>query len=227
MSDTIKNWAVSEFKKEIQSFKVTAVRIAAEKDRNTRIYQSAEADKLNAALDIQLLDAFATAGEKLTGTMNKISLKLAQWSAPNGRLLTSDAAFFTGDYNLSAKEIMDFVDMYRPNNTMTSIIREYMKKNKITGYLMPTAMEKLAVYEKFYNGAISMLNSIRSNPNTSTDTWAEFNVLSEPLYAVIGDGKELQGVDYLRFESSIQPLRVYHAEQEAFNFSFKPVNAVS
>lgn len=196
------NFYVNRFKEVIEKYYNEAQRISKEISFNNENYQVAIADVKNKELATKKETLYVQAKDAIHTIFTDIKLCLANMNFPSVENLTADRLFFSSEtpIELTKEQILSFIERYKNNPTMLSVISGYIERHH-KGFdewievkkNINTPEKQLVEYQKLSKSALSLLNTINSNPLSTSKIFIDNYCTNDnaSFWAVIGDGMNL------------------------------------
>lgn len=197
------NLYVGMFRDVLKGYLAKAKAVANELKSNNEKFSPEYASKENEKSQAKAIQYYTDAKNSINSIFEDVRSYLAIANFPNVEDLTADRLLFAKDsnINLTAEEVKGFVERYTNNYTMLRVIKDWLHTNhegmtEYTGVAITINMpsDVLAVYKKFADSALSLIDSIYNNADTfnelSLSAYADEN-FGASLFAVIGNGMGL------------------------------------
>jgi len=198
------NIYVSQFKDVIKNYYSTMKSYDAERTDILSMYtEEFASEKLN-ILNSKIESEYQKAKELIASIYENVRTLLSVSSFPSASDMNTNIQniFVNGiGIKLTASEISAFIEQYNNNALALRIIAEYIDNHKEYASLrvkIHTPADKLLVYKKFAESALSLIESIYSNSASNVsmsniDSYADENFASD-MYKVIGSGTNLSSL---------------------------------
>lgn len=196
------NIFVAQMKDVVINYHKKARQLKQEMQSNSERFQSAVADEENKKIQEKSLQYYNEAKLTINSIFEQVRTLLAIANFPNVESLAADRLFFEENtpLDLTADEVVAFIEKYKDNPTMLRIIKYWIEKNHagMTEYLtveksIHLLADQLAIYKKFAISALSLVDNIYQNPSIDElmiTAFADENSCAE-LYLIIGNGMML------------------------------------
>ena len=192
------NLVISQFKDTIKHFYKSAQAIRQEQEFNKGRYSPDVARELNNEL-ISKLNAETEKSKSLIAEIYSETIKkLSVLSAPNSAELDCNDYWLLSDMNYNANE-RDFEIITNRNKNRFTFLRavKNIAEDKDIAVRINLPEERAKVYQEISQSAINLVEKIALAPSV---TQSEVESFADPdfgkqLYEVIGEGKELDGVN--------------------------------
>ena len=147
-------------------------------------------------------NAFIKAKQDIAAIFEETRYLLCKANFPSVAELTEDKELFepNAPFELTAPEIESFITKYEDNFSMQRVIRSYLDRRskkypELNCIKTHSAEEVLTTYKKFADSALSLIESIHSDPNAvsvlTVRAYAD-EQFGRRLYEIVGDGSELE-----------------------------------
>ena len=186
------NQYVQRMKTAIVGYHGKAKEAAAEIERAYSLYQREPAEREEQRIRDRLAKERKAAENEINAACNAALEGVKAWGRLDGSRLTDDVKLF--DMGLTPEQFNGLVDKYQDNYTMLNALHRYADKanaeaaknahgipeTHFTTSTIPTPEAKTAAWEKVYNGALSMLDTLekgdafsRSLAESGVDHWGD------------------------------------------------------
>lgn len=198
------NFYVNRFKEIIVKYYNEAGRVEKQINRNNKELNADYRKSANAPLLEKKETLYAQAKEAIGVVYDELCRCLGNASFPNVEDLTADRLLFSNEtpIELTQEQVKIFVERYKDNFTMLSVISGYIEKNH-NGFdewisiknRINTPEKQIREYQKIANSALSLINTVHQNPFTAEMFINDFcNNENASFWSTIGNGMKL--LDY-------------------------------
>lgn len=227
------NFFINRMKEVIDKFRNGMNNIDKNIIANNERYSKVVADKENAILEEEKKNLIQNAKVDIVNIFNTIKIDLGKASFPNVEELTADRMFFNENtpIELTTEQAKIFISKYKNNYTMLSVISSYIERNHndfdewiTVKEMIPTPNKQVEEYYKISKSALSLIDTIITNPRASQiviDSFCDYD--NANFWHIIGDGMNL--LDYGKSNVPVEAEHIFdkynlNSEIDVANFKF-------